>query len=150
MAVLLASHRAIAEDAADSTTSIWDGVFTEAQAKRGQAAYTGPCSRCHGYKLDGAPEDPDMLPAPPVAGAKFLRKWDGRSLAALLEYTRATMPANNPGFLTDQEFIDIVAYMLSASGAPAAEEDMRADPRTLDLVVIRASAGPARAATRRP
>ena len=34
------------------------------------------------------PTIPDMLPAPPVAGAKFLRKWNGRSLAALFEYVR--------------------------------------------------------------
>ena len=57
-----------------------------------------------------------MHTAPPVAGAKFLRKWDGRTLAALFDYLRATMPANNPGYLADAEVADIVAYMLSSSG----------------------------------
>ena len=136
-AAIAASPEAIADDAAPAATSIWDGVFTDAQAKRGQLAYTGPCDRCHGYKLDGASDDPDMLPAPPAAGPKFLRDWDGRSLAELLEYTRATMPANNPGFLTDQEFVDIIAFMLLASGAPGGESELRSDAQALARVVIR-------------
>ena len=40
-----------------------------------------------------------MLSETPDAKPKFLRKWNGRSLAALFEYTRTTMPANNPGLL---------------------------------------------------
>jgi mono/diheme cytochrome c family protein len=121
------------------TISIWDGVFTQAQAQRGKIAYTGPCGRCHGYKLDGAPDDPDMLPAPPVAGPKFLRKWDDRTLAALFEYTRATMPENNPSYLSDQEYADVIAYMLAASGAPAGQDALRADQRSLARIVVRQS-----------
>jgi hypothetical protein len=77
-----------------------------------------------------------MLPAPPVAGPKFLRKWDGRSLAALFEYTRATMPTSNPGFLTNQEFVDIIAYMLAVSGAPSGDDELRAEPRTLARIAV--------------
>ena len=111
-------------------------MFTAEQARRGQAAYTGPCDRCHGFKLDGAPDDPDMLPAPPVAGPKFLRKWNGRTLAALFEYTRATMPANNPGYLSDAEVADIVAYMLSVSGMPPGEKPLGPEREALERVVI--------------
>ena len=125
-----------AQPAVGRSATIWDGVFTAEQALRGQAAYTGPCDRCHGYKLDGAPEDPVMLPAPPVAGAKFLRKWEGRSLAALFEYTRVTMPSNNPGYLSDGEVADIVAYMLSASGAPPGAVVLRPDAGALASIVI--------------
>lgn len=121
---------------AQTTASIWDGVFTVEQAQRGQSAYTGPCDRCHGYKLDGASDDPDMLPAPPAAGRKFLRAWDGRSLAALFEYTQRTMPANNPGFLTTQELVDVIAYMLLASGVPAGDTELGAAPRDLARIVI--------------
>jgi S-disulfanyl-L-cysteine oxidoreductase SoxD len=113
-----------------------DGVFTAEQAARGQVAYTGPCDRCHGYKLDGASDDPDMLPAPPVAGPKFVRKWNGRTLSALFDYLRATMPANNPGYLPDTEVIDIVAYMLAASGMPAGEDWLPVDAEALAQVLI--------------
>jgi S-disulfanyl-L-cysteine oxidoreductase SoxD len=125
-----------AQTSPSGSASIRDGVFTVEQARRGQAAYTGPCDRCHGYKLDGASDDPDMLPAPPVAGPKFLRKWNGRTLAVLVEYLRVTMPANNPGYLGDGEWADIVAYMLSASGMPAGEGALPPDLATLAKIVI--------------
>lgn len=116
--------------------SIWDGVYTEAQAERGEADYTGVCSSCHGRRLDGAPDDPDMKSTPPVARAKFLREWDGQTLATLYEYTRATMPVNNPGFMSDQQYIDIVAYMLASSNMPAGEEELPTDPASLAHIVI--------------
>jgi mono/diheme cytochrome c family protein len=134
---LAASGTAITDEPARSTL---DGVFTAAQAERGAVIYTGPCSRCHGYKLDGAPDDPDMLPAPPVAGAKFLRKWSCQSLAALLDYTRATMPENNPGYLSAQQYADTIAYMLSVSGMPAGTEELPgAEQSVLSRVLIRSA-----------
>lgn len=125
-----------AQTGASEPRTVRDGVFTTEQARRGQATYTGPCDRCHGYKLDGAADDPDMLPAPPVAGAKFLRKWNGRSLAVLFEYLRVTMPANNPGYLSDAEVADIVAYMLATSGLPAGAAPLPPDLAALAGVVI--------------
>ena len=121
---------------ASEPKSIRDGVFTAEQARRGQVAYTGPCDRCHGYKLDGASDDPDMLPAPPVAGAKFLRRWNGRSLAALYVYLRESMPANNPGYLSDAEVVDIAAYMLAASGMPAGSTELQSSVEALAGFVI--------------
>jgi len=126
-----------AEDDGRETVSIWDGVFTEAQAKRGETLYEGPCGRCHGRRLDGAPIDPDMFSTPPVAGAKFLRKWNGLTLAALYAYSRATMPENNPGFLSDQEFVDLIAYMLSVGGLPSGRGELEADPQALARIVVR-------------
>ena len=127
---------ALGQTAERDTRSIRDGVFTAEQARRGRIAYTGPCDRCHGFKLDGASDDPDMLPAPPVAGPKFLRKWNGRTLVALFEYVRTTMPSNNPGYLSDAEVADIVAYMLSSSGIPAGSEELRPGRGTLAAIVI--------------
>ena len=116
--------------------SIWDGVFTEAQAKRGQTVYPGACGTCHGRRLNGAPDDPDMRSTPPLARARFLRVWEGRSLATLFEYTRATMPESNPGSLTDDEFVDVIAYMLSVGGIPAGDDELQLDPQSLARVVI--------------
>jgi len=118
------------------TVSIRDGVFTEAQARRGQAVYPGPCGTCHGRRLNGAPDDPDMLSTPPLARARFLRVWEGRSLATLFEYTRATMPEENPASLTDEEYIDVIAYMLSVGGMPAGDDELQPDPQRLARVVI--------------
>lgn len=122
--------------AADSPSSVWDGVFTEAQADRGQALYPGPCGLCHGRRLNGAPDDPDMPSAPPLARARFIRTWDGRSLATLFEYTRATMPQDNPTSLTDEEYIDVIAYMLEVGGMPPGDDELRPDARSLARIVI--------------
>ncbi len=117
--------------------SVWDGVFTEAQANRGQAVYPGACGTCHGRRLNGAPDDADMRSTPPLARARFLRVWEGRSLATLFEYTRATMPESNPDSMTEQEYVDVIAYMLTVGGMPAGDDELRSDPQSLARVVIR-------------
>jgi mono/diheme cytochrome c family protein len=116
--------------------SVWDGVFTDAQATRGQAVYAGACAICHGRRLNGAPDDPDMRSTPPLARARFVRVWEGRSLATLFEYTRATMPEDNPSSLTSQENVDVIAYLLSVGGMPAGDVELPADPQRLARVVI--------------
>ena len=116
--------------------SVWDGVFTEVQAERGRATYTGACGLCHGRRLNGAPDDPDMRSTPPLTRARFLRNWDGRSLATLFAYTRATMPEDNPGSLTDEEYVDVIAYMLSVGGMRAGEAELRPDLGRLARIVI--------------
>jgi mono/diheme cytochrome c family protein len=116
--------------------SIWDGVYTEAQARRGESLYPGPCGKCHGVRLDGAPEDPDMFSTKPIAGRKFLRDWDGRTLGVLFEYLRTTMPSNNPGFLSDREYTDLIAFMLLRSGAPAGDAELQGDSRALAKLLI--------------
>lgn len=118
------------------TISMWEGVYTQAQAERGAAAYRGPCGLCHGRRLDGAPDDPDMRPAPALARYKFIREWEGRSLATLFDYTRATMPQSNPGYMPDQTYVDIIAHMLEMSGAPAGEEELTPDQDRLARIVI--------------
>jgi mono/diheme cytochrome c family protein len=116
--------------------SVWGGVFTEAQANRGQEVYSGACAMCHGRRLNGAPDDPDMRSTPPLARAKFLRDWDRRSLATLFEYMRATMPENNPRSLTDEEYVDVIAYMLTVGGMPTGDAELRPDPQSLALTFI--------------
>ncbi len=123
-------------EAGGDLASVWDGVFTEGQAERGRAAYEGACGLCHGRRLNGAPDDPDMRSTPPLARARFLRTWDGRSLATLFAYTRATMPEDNPGSLTDEEYADVIAYILSVGGMPAGEAELGRDLGGLARVVI--------------
>ena len=126
------------EGSADAApaASVWDGVFSEDQATRGRSVYSGACGLCHGRRLNGAPDDPDMRSTPPLARARFIREWEGRSLATLFEYTRLTMPEDNPTSLTDPEYVDVIAYMLSVSGMPAGEEELPPDSRSLAQIVI--------------
>ena len=116
--------------------SVWDSVFTEVQVARGRAAYSSACGLCHGRRLNGAPDDPDMPSTPPLALARFLRTWDRNSLGTLFEYTRATMPQDNPGSLSDEEYVDVIAYMLSVSGMPEGEAELSLDLERLARIVI--------------
>lgn len=121
---------------AQEPISIWDGVYTEEQAERAISQYRGPCGICHGSNLNGAPDDPDMRPAPALARFKFIRNWDGRTLATLFNYTRSTMPQSNPGYMDDQTYVDIIALMLATSGAPAGTEELTPDQVRIARIVI--------------
>ena len=137
--VATAETAAALEGFADAgpAVSAWDGVFSEAQATRGRGVYSGACGFCHGRRLNGAPDDPDMRSTPPLARARFLREWEGRSLATLFEYTRLTMPEDNPTSLTDAEYVDVIAYMLSVSRMPAGDDELSPESRSLAQIVIR-------------
>lgn len=138
-AVTAAEASAVLDRLADpgAAAAVRDGVFTEAQAARGRQTYAGACALCHGRRLNGAPDDPDMVSTPPLARARFLRRWEGRSLAALLAYTRATMPEDNPGSLAEAEYADVVAYLLSMNEMPPGDGELPADLGSLAGIVLR-------------
>lgn len=116
--------------------TIWDGIYSKAQADNARLLYLGGCASCHGRRLNGAPDAPDMQPGPPLAGTTFLRNWNGRTLAALFELARTTMPVRNPGQFSDQQYIDIIAYMLSQGDAPAGNEQLEPDIDRLEDILI--------------
>ncbi|HQZ13910.1 MAG TPA: cytochrome c [Devosia sp.] len=120
---------------AQEERSIWSGVFTAEQAERGKAFHIGVCAKCHGDRGDGAGE-PDQPQAPAIARASFLRKWDGQSLASLFEYIRGTMPPDNPGSRSDQQYVDTIAWMLSATKAPAGDAELPPDPAILEYIIV--------------
>jgi S-disulfanyl-L-cysteine oxidoreductase SoxD len=100
------------------TKSIWDGVYTQAQADRGKALYAQECASCHGGELTGG----EM--APPLAGGEFMAGWDGLTIGDLFERVRISMPQNAPGSLSGQQNADILAFMFSANKFPAGAEEM--------------------------
>src|SRR4029434_1758120 len=86
--------------------STWDGVYTDAQAKRGEAIYAERCASCHAPDLSGIDQ------APALAGAEVRAQWDGLSLYDLFERTRISMPADQPGSLERLQVAEIVAFVL--------------------------------------
>ena len=104
--------------AAQAPTTTWDGVYTVAQAKRGDALYRTHCASCHGEALGGAEA------APALVGDVFNAAWEGAPLADLLERARATMPQNKPGSLSRQQNADILAFMLQVGKFPAGTAEL--------------------------
>jgi mono/diheme cytochrome c family protein len=115
--------------------SVWTGVYSEAQAARGQSVFLSVCARCHGPRGNGA-GDPEMVAAPAVARGPFLRKWDGQTVATLLNYVRTTMPTDNPKSLSDQQYLDAITYMFSLSNMPEGDVDLKLDKTVLEDVEI--------------
>lgn len=97
---------------AQAPRTVQDGVFTDAQAARGQAIYGERCASCHGGALDGAQ-------APPLAGESFIGNWHTQPLSGLVSKIRNTMPADDQGTLTPQQSVDVVAHLLKTGGFPA-------------------------------
>ena len=90
--------------------SVWDGVYTLAQAKRG-ALKSGLCTECHGDGFENGP-------APQLVGPEFLARWERRSVGDLLDLIRLTMPDNDPGALPREQYADLVAYILAVNKFP--------------------------------
>ena len=96
--------------ASPAAQSVWDGVYTLAQAKRG-ALKSGLCTSCHGDGFVGGT-------APELAGEAFLARWEGRSVADLFDLIRLTMPDDDPGALPREQYADLIAYMLAVNKFP--------------------------------
>jgi S-disulfanyl-L-cysteine oxidoreductase SoxD len=113
-----------------AATSANDGVYTEAQAKRGDVLYKEQCATCHGDNLEGSG------PMPPLAGKDFLVNWTGKSVGDLFEKVQTTMPATAPGTLTPVQGADIVAYMLAAGKYPAGAAELDSKVEALMQIKI--------------
>lgn len=106
-----------AQEAAESR-SVWDGVYTEEQAKRGEEVYKKQCAACHGAELTGGES------APPLTGGAFQANWNGLTLGDLFDRIRKTMPQSKPGSLTRQQGADVLAFMLSINKFPAGKTEL--------------------------
>src|SRR5581483_1871041 len=100
-----------------SARSVWDGVYTDEQAKRGEPLYHDKCAACHGDKLTGGES------APPLAGGPFLSNWNGLTLDVLFERIRASMPSDNPARVGRQPKADILAYILTMNNFPPGKDE---------------------------
>src|SRR5260370_22104809 len=87
--------------------------YTVEQGNAGCATYQVKCASCHLPDLKGSNE------ARPLLGANFVNMWRDRTASDLFNRIRNTMPVNDPGSLGDEEAVNIVAYLLQASGAAA-------------------------------
>jgi mono/diheme cytochrome c family protein len=113
--------------------SVWDGVYSEEQARRGEVAYRQSCVNCHGPELEGA----DMTP--PLVGGAFTSNWNDLSVGDLFERIRATMPLDKPGTLSRQQNADVLAFLLKANLWPAGTTELSRDLGALKQIRIQSS-----------
>ena len=121
-----------AQETAQTSRSVWDGVYNEDQARRGEALYSRECASCHGADLAGA----DEIAA--LSGPAFLANWDSLTVGDLSERVRVSMPPNKPGRLSRQQIADILCHVLSVNDFPAGKTEL--DPKIETLKQIRIEA----------
>ena len=110
--------------------SVWDGLYAEEQAERGEALYAEECVNCHGWSLEGA----DMASA--LVGSAFTANWDGLTLRDLFDRIRITMPADRPGTVGRQENVDILTYILKFNKFPAGDTELPRQTLMLNQILF--------------
>lgn len=116
--------------AQDAPKSALDGIFTEEQVVRGETVYKDNCANCHAASLRGT------FGAPGLIGVRFNNNWVGMTVGDYYTFIHDNMPAGLGGTLSEQEYIDVVAYILSKLKYPAGEEELLPDPDALAQIEI--------------
>ena len=111
------------QSAAPRTTQ--SGVYTQAQADKGEEMYYGVCVACHpkGY----------------YTGENFKKNWSGRPLSDLYDWVKTKMPKNEPGSLTPTQSVQVMAYILQENKMPAGNTAMPVDRAVLRTIRIQLS-----------
>ena len=110
--------------------SVLDGVYSPAQALRGEPLYKQHCASCHGSALEGNET------ATALAGADFIDKWNRQTVGDLLERIARTMPLDKPGRLSREVNADITAYLLNRNRFPSGKAELIPDIQALKQIRI--------------
>ena len=130
--LLLTAARSVLLNAqAGGVRTVWDGVYTDAQAARGSSAFSQSCSNCHTLASQGKG---------PLIGDKFWEGFAQRTVGDLLTYVKTNMPNGNGGSLPASTYNDLVALILKSNGFPAGTVEVA--PETAAGVLINPKDGP--------
>jgi ankyrin repeat protein len=110
--------------------TLWDGVFTEEQAARGQKTYAVSCAPCHKADLLGDSGTPAL------AGMEFFSRFNGSTADDMVKTIRASMPQDAPDSLGTPAYVDLVSYLFKANGGPAGAAELSNDSAALKQVHV--------------
>ncbi len=122
------------------------GWFTPDQVSAGRWAYEQRCATCHGADLEGSG-------APALKGTTFNAQWNGKTLQQFYSYVHGQMPLGAAGTLKGQDYVNVVAFILSRSGLPAGTQKltMRSPMgRVMELTDAQTAAAPGSTAPTTP
>jgi mono/diheme cytochrome c family protein len=106
-----------------NASSLPPASFLPSQATRGANVYAETCGTCH---------QPGQL-----IGQNFVELWNDRRVYDFYALVRSTMPLDNPGGLKEQEYVDVVAYLLQANHQASPKPDsLKADTTALRATKI--------------
>jgi mono/diheme cytochrome c family protein len=139
---------AVQAQAPAPTPKIWTGIYSPEQVTRGKAAYDAYCSRCHQPDLTGGAgaaagggRGRGRAGGPPaLKDDRFWLDFDGQSLSSLMSKIQRTMPQDAPGSLREDDYLDLLSYILSQNTFPAGKSDLAVAGLDSYLVVGRSGA----------
>lgn len=129
---LSAAIALVASMASAGGKTVWDGVYTPAQADRGKAIYAGSCQSCHAENLSGGFDGPEQVP--PLKKENF--GISRRDLNNLYQFVLESMPRNEPGNLSAGGAADVIAYILQQNGFPPGPDELKPEPDVLESIQI--------------
>ena len=113
------------------TFTTLDGVYTAAQAAKGDTVFQDKCTKCH---------EGDDAGGPLLTGRGFIDRWREDSLDVLYDFIRTRMPADARGSLGDDDYLNIVAYLLDSNGYSSGTTELK--PETLARIRVVGKDGP--------
>ena len=128
---LTSAGRVLVNGQAAGSRTVWDGIYTDAQAERATQVFSQSCSRCHTLAAQGDS---------PLSGEKFWEGFTQKTVEDLLTYVRTNMPNGNGGSLPVSTYNDLVALILKSNGFPAGAVELA--PETVAGVQIIPENGP--------
>src|SRR5580700_1305963 len=99
--------------------TVWNGVYTEAQAEKGQSEFRSTCSSCHGADLGGRS-------APALQGDLFMDHWREDNVGSLYKFIKNTMPPVANSGLSEGHALEIISYILQSNGFPPGAAELSA------------------------
>jgi mono/diheme cytochrome c family protein len=102
--------------------SLMDSVYTPEQAARGDTTFQAVCARCHTVSQ--------------FQGAKFMAAWEGGTAYQLFDQIRGEMPQDNPGSLSQEQYLNVTAYLFRLNGFPAGSSALPAETAALKKIRI--------------
>jgi hypothetical protein len=107
----------------EMTRSTLSAVFTAPQAKSGEDLYGSTClGGCHSLSSH--------------KGIAFRHRWEGHSVFELYQLINDQMPNDDPGSLSSEQSLQLVAYLLKLNGMPAGADALTADATALKKIKI--------------
>jgi mono/diheme cytochrome c family protein len=106
----------MAQEAKPQGPTVWDGVYTDAQADRATGMFSQNCARCHTLTADGGR---------PLTGEKFWEGYTQKTVGDLLTFVKTNMPNGaQAGTLPAASYNDLVALILKSNGFPAGTAEL--------------------------
>jgi mono/diheme cytochrome c family protein len=115
--------------AQQAARSARDGIYSPAQAQRGERLFDSICASCHELEeFTGRGAYFDLV--------------DGQSLWETFDYVSTEMPEDDPGSLEPEEYAAVLAYLLRGYGLPSGVSELPTERQPLEILTIAKPATP--------